>query len=372
MFEMSRFQKDIKKAKNFLKDEDYEMCSLLCGVRIELLFKKLIQSCEDVKIYLENAFRKSIDNMTLFEIFSLKQNQLDKIFISPGELKLIDLNAIRLIRNQTYHNFEEDENIKETNAHTLYGALRRFYKAAGLFSRNEKEGIKTEDYSVAVIPPGKKEEKKPNIVLPEKQSTLDQSATLFPSLKEVTFYKNKSSGLYFIYLEDVDNKVRLINPKAEILLLDPKLFVEVFYEDEHKLLRDNLITRGQLDLYRELEKKLKTKVGDKRSIEVKRPTSEFFEYKVHNARARMTITPSGLYRILAGSTAIEEEKGSIPENIKRLRKEFIRNGTVEVDKVRGLLRFVKNGDFSSPSAASGFISGTSTDGWKCFKISKNK
>jgi len=98
------------------------------------------------------------------------------------------------------------------------------------------------------------------------------------------------------------------------------------------------------------------------------PSSRIYEYKVHDAKARLRVVQSGSYKILAGSTAILKEQGSIPENIKKMRKEFIGNGTVVVDEIRWLLNFQKDIDFNSPSAASSFISGSSTNGWLCFGI----
>ena len=366
MSDIDQYRNDAEKAGKLLRDGEYELCSFLCGNRIESLLKELIRKSENVKKHLEVQHKKPVEKMTLGEIFLLNSDILYQVFRNRGEVKLIDFNAIRLIRNQVHHVSEKDKTIEVANAHSLYGAYLRFLKAAG-----EKEETRIENNIVVIQP----KEKKPKQIL--KISTDEQTDDLhakpiLPS-QEIPFYKNITSGKYFIFLEDSGDQIRLITPEAKIKLLDPKLFVEIFYEDEHKLLRNDSITKDQLDLYRDLEKKLTRKGIEKPVNEGSKPTSEVFEYKVHNARAKMVITPSGSYRILAGSTAIEEEKGSIPKNIRKMRKEFIGSGIVVVDKVRGLLRFVNNADFDSPSSASSFISGSSTNGWVCFNIPrKNK
>jgi len=97
-----------------------------------------------------------------------------------------------------------------------------------------------------------------------------------------------------------------------------------------------------------------------------RSTGRVFEYRVHNAKATMTITESNLYTILIGSTAIAEEKGSIQEKVRRIREKLIQSGEL-VSNARGLLEFTKNVNFKHPSSASGVISASSTNGWICFK-----
>jgi len=106
-------------------------------------------------------------------------------------------------------------------------------------------------------------------------------------------------------------------------------------------------------------------------VTTQNPAGHVFEYMVHNARAKMIITESNLYSILKGSTALKEEKMSIPENAKRTRENLILSGIL-VTNLRGLLEFTKNVEFKSPSAASAVISGSSTDGWICFKDRNGK
>lgn len=370
MGELNRYRTDIEKAGKFLKEEDYEICSIVCGVWIESLFKELVRNCENIKIKLESSNNKSLDKMTLYEIFSLNKDQINQLFKIQDELRLVDLNAIRLIRNQVHHIRTDDETTNRANAHQLYGAYLRFLKAAGYISEEKKEKQGTAHNNSKIIPPLeiKQKEIPPNInIPPEKSESYKQIESFYPS-KEIAFYQNINSGKVFIYLRDLNEKVELITPNAEIKLLDPKLFVELFNEDQNELLKKGFITTDQIKTYEEIKRKPMPRLK-----ETRKPMphlNKLYEYKVHNARAKLIISSAGLFKILAGSTAIEEEKNSLPEHIRKMRKEFIANGSIVVDKIRGLLRFQKDIDFNSPSAASSFISGSSTNGWLCFGIDK--
>jgi hypothetical protein len=90
-------------------------------------------------------------------------------------------------------------------------------------------------------------------------------------------------------------------------------------------------------------------------------------YSVHNAKAMM-VRKAGAYIILKDSTAIRQEKDSLPDSARRKRRELIASGVLVQDPDRNLLRFTKDVVFDSPSAASCTVSACSTDGWKCFKI----
>lgn len=106
-------------------------------------------------------------------------------------------------------------------------------------------------------------------------------------------------------------------------------------------------------------------------VPIQSPHGVLFEYRVHNAKAMMIITESNLYSILKGSTAVEEEKSSIPENVKRKKKELIQSGVLVVN-ARGLLEFTETVEFKSSSSAASLISGSSTDGLICFKDKNGK
>lgn len=93
-----------------------------------------------------------------------------------------------------------------------------------------------------------------------------------------------------------------------------------------------------------------------------------FEYNVFNAKAKLAINKIGTFTILKDSTAVREDKASIPENAKRKRRELYQSGVLVDDKMKGLFRFTRDVDFLSPSAASGVISASSTNGWICFKL----
>jgi len=88
----------------------------------------------------------------------------------------------------------------------------------------------------------------------------------------------------------------------------------------------------------------------------------------HNARAEMVIR-AGLYIILKDSTAMKEDKPSLPEGARREKGSLIASGALVPDNKQGnLLRFTRDVPFRSASAASCVISGCSTNGVKYFGI----
>jgi hypothetical protein len=67
------------------------------------------------------------------------------------------------------------------------------------------------------------------------------------------FCRNKSSGKYFIYIEDTPNgEFRLITPHAEIKSLNPTLFDQPSWANIDDLLPHGLINEQQLKRYQDL------------------------------------------------------------------------------------------------------------------------
>lgn len=66
--------------------------------------------------------------------------------------------------------------------------------------------------------------------------------------------KNKSSGKYFIHIKDMkDNNIHFVNPDGRLITLDADLFEQQKEESINYLLSYGLITKLQLDKYREYE-----------------------------------------------------------------------------------------------------------------------
>ncbi len=95
--------------------------------------------------------------------------------------------------------------------------------------------------------------------------------------------------------------------------------------------------------------------------------SKTYEYVIYNARARLKIN-NDLYVILKGSTAIIDNKKSMPSNAKKMKQKLIHQGKLIIKSNEQLYEFTDNVPFSSPSLASCIISGTSTNGKLCFNI----
>ena len=64
-------------------------------------------------------------------------------------------------------------------------------------------------------------------------------------------YKNKSSGEYFVFIEETAvDKILLVTPLNEIKTLNPYLFYEPEEEDESYFLSAGLITIQQVEKYK--------------------------------------------------------------------------------------------------------------------------
>ena len=95
--------------------------------------------------------------------------------------------------------------------------------------------------------------------------------------------------------------------------------------------------------------------------------SKIYEYFIHNAHARLIID-SGLYVILKGSTAIIDNKKSMPPNAKKMKQKLIQQGKLIIKSNEQLCEFTDNVPCNSPSLASCIVSGASTNGKLCFNI----
>ncbi len=98
--------------------------------------------------------------------------------------------------------------------------------------------------------------------------------------------------------------------------------------------------------------------------------SKIYEYVIHNAHAELIIDSNlrDQYVILKGSTAIIDDKTSMPPNAKERKQELIQQGKLIGKSNEQLYEFAEDVPFNSPSLASCIVSGTSTNGKLCFKI----
>jgi hypothetical protein len=95
-------------------------------------------------------------------------------------------------------------------------------------------------------------------------------------------------------------------------------------------------------------------------------SSQKYELKNKDAFARMLIIDSN-YVVLSGSTAVLENRPSVPESIKKLRKDLIASGIMR-DEGNGVYTFTQDTTFTSPSYAAAAIVGGAANGrklWKC-------
>lgn len=96
---------------------------------------------------------------------------------------------------------------------------------------------------------------------------------------------------------------------------------------------------------------------------VQPPTSmsapELLFCTIKNAEAQGKRSPNG-FVVYRGSTAVAEERPSAHRWVKSLRQQLLDEGVLVVED--GLLRFVKDAEFSSPSAAAATIKGGNANG----------
>ncbi len=120
-------------------------------------------------------------------------------------------------------------------------------------------------------------------------------------------FKNKSSGKYFIYIDDTDTDdgALFVSPGCKIIPLQFDLFFDEPEEgDEDEFISDDLITTAQSERYRQYNEDRFKESGDRfEDIELRSPR------------------PSGAARIDPNDKQKEKE----PDMIERMAKDFKRN-----------------------------------------------
>ena len=92
--------------------------------------------------------------------------------------------------------------------------------------------------------------------------------------------------------------------------------------------------------------------------------SSSFRCKVKAAEAAGELTDDG-FVVFKGSTAVVEERPSIPDAIRAMRKRMVEDQTLA--EHNSLLLFQRDHVFNSPSTAASVVAGGSMNGWKQWK-----
>jgi len=389
---MSSFNEQLHRAEQHLRPESYDVCSILCGKTMELVLKELLQLYlqkttqeEQLPIRKEIASlrKRSSDSLTAGEMANIFEKcNILRSFISTRKIliedqRLPDLRTMVKIRNKATHDNVNDADLEKADAYVMYGSVLRLVKIADLLLSQHTR----EDTSEGAAVVRQK-------MAPRRLQTDDVMAATPPMARRdmLTLYRNRSSGKYFVFLEEEDaGKMLLIIPTGQIKALDQNLFESALEEEEKQALRRNLILAEQVKCYHEyvgyedpLPRRVATvvtkpqeKVDNKPRDDHKRQTEEVFAYEVHGAKASL-VCKHGAYIILKESTAVMEERASIPDNVQRIRRDLLRKGILVPDKITTRLKFTQDERFDSPSAASGVVSASSTNGWICFKLPNGK
>jgi len=327
--------------------------------------------------------KRSPDSLTAGEMANIFEKcNILRSFISARRIiiedqRLPDLRTMVKIRNKATHDNANDSDLEKADAHVMYGNVLRLARIAdrllSQFTRKET----SQEVAVA-----QKE------MAPRRLQTDVATAATRPMTRGnmLTLYRNRSSGKYFVFLEEEDaGKILLVIPTGQIKALDRNLFESALEEEEAQAVRGSLISAEQAKCYHEYvgyaaplprgvetagTKPRKT-LDDKLADDRKEETEEVFTYEVHGAKASL-VYKRGAYIILKESTAVMEEKASIPDSAQRNRRDLIRKGILVPDKFTTRLTFTQDESFDSPSAASGVVSASSTNGWICFKLSNGK
>jgi hypothetical protein len=96
-----------------------------------------------------------------------------------------------------------------------------------------------------------------------------------------------------------------------------------------------------------------------------RTTEKVYQLKNREALANMTIIENK-YVVLKGSTAVLENRASVPPHIIKLRQELVDAG-IMINKGDGVYTFIQDASFNSPSYAAAAIVGGAANGQKSWK-----
>lgn len=109
---------------------------------------------------------------------------------------------------------------------------------------------------------------------------------------------------------------------------------------------------------------LEPRTLDNEVVDVK-SSSQIFELKTKDAFAKLVIVDNS-YVVLSGSTAVLDNRPSIPGSIQKLRKDLIDSGIMK-DQGNGVYTFSQDTAFTSPSYAASSIVGGAANGRKLWK-----
>ena len=143
--------------------------------------------------------------------------------------------------------------------------------------------------------------------------------------------------------------------------------IKLCYELPEEAKEQALLLLKELGINLNLFKNREKRKEDKQDRGVFSDKSDVYEYQISGAIAKMVIK-NGSYIILKGSTAVKENKPSMPERARNKKIELVSLKKIILNEESDLYIFTENIPFNSPSMASGVISGTSTNGRLCFNI----
>jgi hypothetical protein len=364
---------ELEKARRLLQEKDYNLCSMQCGRILEGLLKDLLTSYygkvdasvrDSIGKQLSRV-NKSIERLTFGEISSIFRktiatHELSRCFkIDRKEYELIKLESLVFIRNKAQHGGNEDSEEKAgADAYIMFGSVLKLLHCFSLITKdNQQQQIdeKPESLPIGATPVSHKT---------KSQSSPKRLIGLPEDTIEVC--SNKNNGRFFIYIGELaGNKYKLVTPVGEIKTLEQHLFNQVEERKTKESIEKGVITQKQHSVYKTYER---SEEEIQKSPKVSMP-QQSYEYRVNDAIAWLKIVDSS-FVVLKGSTAVKDIKKSCPDGAVKKREELLNSGILFFNPKSDLYEFQHDVPFKSPSAASGFISGTSTNGWVCFGIKK--
>lgn len=257
---MDKYNDQLNRAEHYLQPGNFDVCSILCGKTMESVLKDLLNKyLEDatpeekqlVEKYRTSLKKTSINRLMTGELVSFfeKNNILSSLAkkrsVDVDEVRLLGLRTMVGIRNLATHVHVKDRDLdlEKADAHMMYGSLLRLVRIADrLLDPRLSHQMSPREFTV-------KPERETRRII--SSQTTKPLSPIQPQ-KTITLFRNKSSGKYFIYLEDESpNKVLFVTPDAQMKALDSTLFADPVDEEEYSAVKKGLIVAEQVKRYHE-------------------------------------------------------------------------------------------------------------------------
>jgi hypothetical protein len=281
--EIMNYQNEYRQAKKLLDDGSYNLGAMQCGRILESilrdLLKKLLTHSElyhlqtSIKRLLSNDFENS-KRLTLGKLILLikRTNAIKKLSeyhdLDKDELCSIDFETMITIRNKASHEGTDDSGYAAgADAHIIFGYLLKFLGLVEpLLIGEKKESLPKSPIQVRQTPQKKIVKTQPKIILIKTKTVPNAEKHEKENDSKIAEFinvcKNKSSGAFFIFLNNKrNNKALFILPDGKEKILSLDLFHEAEEVEMESLISKKLITKEQFKKLNSIKIKSKSTRG---------------------------------------------------------------------------------------------------------------